>query len=62
MEMVNKSMRRLFVARLAIMTAFILGSGLNILAHHGWADFDRSKKVEISGIIVESKYETHTAS
>ena len=27
------------------------------MAHHGWADFDRSKKVEISGVIVESKYE-----
>jgi hypothetical protein len=50
-------MKRLFVSRLAIMTLFILSTGLNIMAHHGWADFDRSKKVEISGIIVKSKYE-----
>ena len=50
-------MKRLFMARLAIVTAFALSVGLNVMAHHGWADFDRSKKVEISGIIVESKYE-----
>lgn len=50
-------MKHLFVARLAIMIVLMLSTGLNIMAHHGWADFDRSKKVEISGIIVESKYE-----
>jgi Family of unknown function (DUF6152) len=50
-------MKRLFVSRLPIITVFMLSTGLNVMAHHGWADFDRSKKVEISGIIVESKYE-----
>jgi len=28
-----------------------------VMAHHGWADFDRTKQVEVSGIIIESKYE-----
>lgn len=50
-------MKRLFMARLAIVIAFALSVGLNVMAHHGWADFDRSKKVEVSGLIVESKYE-----
>lgn len=50
-------MKRLFMARLAIVTVFALNAGLNVMAHHGWADFDRSKKVELSGIIAESKYE-----
>ena len=49
--------KRLFMARLAIVTVLALSAGLNVMAHHGWADFDRSKKVEISGTIVESKYE-----
>lgn len=47
-------MRRLFWAFFAIaMTSGVL----SVTAHHGWADFDRSKKVEVSGVIVESKYE-----
>ena len=47
-------MKRLFWAFFAI----VLTSGfLNAMAHHGWADFDRSKKVEVNGVIVESKYE-----
>ena len=50
-------MKRLFMAGLAIVTVFALSDGSNVMAHHGWADFDRSKKVEISGIIVLSKYE-----
>ena len=50
-------MKRLFVARLAIMSVFIVSTGLHLMAHHGWADFDRSKKVKISGTIIESKYE-----
>jgi hypothetical protein len=50
-------MKRLSIAGLTIATVFALNAGLNVMAHHGWADFDRSKKVEISGIIVESKYE-----
>ena len=50
-------MKRLFMARLALVIVFALSVGLDVIAHHGWADFDRSKKVEISGIIVESKYE-----
>ena len=48
---------RLFVARLAVAVIAALSLGINVMAHHGWADFDRSKKVEISGVIVESKYE-----
>ena len=39
------------------MIALALGASLNVMAHHGWADFDRSKKVEVTGVIVESKYE-----
>ena len=50
-------MKRLFMARLALITVVALNAGFSVMAHHGWADFDRSKKVEISGIIVESKYE-----
>lgn len=47
-------MKRLF---LALAIALALSGGLSVMAHHGWADFDRSKKVEVSGVIVESKYE-----
>jgi hypothetical protein len=47
----------LFVVRLAVAITLALSFSLNVLAHHGWADFDRSKTVEISGVIVESKYE-----
>ena len=50
-------MKRFYIAPLAIVTVFALNAGLSVMAHHGWADFDRSKKVEISGIVVESKYE-----
>ncbi|HJU92854.1 MAG TPA: DUF6152 family protein [Pyrinomonadaceae bacterium] len=50
-------MQRLFIARSAVAVIAALSLGLNVMAHHGWADFDRSKKVEISGVIVESKYE-----
>jgi tRNA(Ile2) C34 agmatinyltransferase TiaS len=54
-------MKRLYKARLAAVILFALMVGLNVMAHHGWADFDRSKRVEIMGIIVESKYENpHT--
>ena len=42
---------------LTLILALTLGAGLNVMAHHGWADFDRSKKVEVTGVIVESKYE-----
>ena len=42
---------------LTLVIALALGTGLNAMAHHGWADFDRSKKVEVTGVIVESKYE-----
>jgi tRNA(Ile2) C34 agmatinyltransferase TiaS len=50
-------MNRFHIAGLTIVTVFVMSVGLNAMPHHGWADFDRSKKVEISGIIVESKYE-----
>lgn len=50
-------MKRLFTAPLAIAIVLTLSVGLNVMAHHGWADFDRSKRVEINGIIVETKYE-----
>ncbi len=50
-------MQRLFSARLAAAVMAVLSLVLNVTAHHGWADFDRSRKVEISGVIVESKYE-----
>ena len=39
------------------MIALALSSGLTVMAHHGWADFDRTKKVQVNGVIVESKYE-----
>jgi hypothetical protein len=61
LERGEQLMRFLSLARLAIVTIFALSVGLNVMAHHGWADFDRSKRVEISGIILESKYENpHT--
>ena len=47
-------MKRLFWAFFAIA---LTSAFLNVMAHHGWADFDRSKKVEVNGVIVESKYE-----
>ena len=47
-------MKRLF---LPLAIALALGGALSVMAHHGWADFDRSKKVEVNGVIVESKYE-----
>ena len=48
-------MKCLFLMHFAIVLA--LSAGLTVMAHHGWADFDRSKKVEVNGVIVESKYE-----
>lgn len=50
-----KLMKRLSRARLAMVIALTFGIGLNVMAHHGWADFDRTKTVELSGVIVESK-------
>lgn len=44
-----------------LISAFALSVGSNVIAHHGWAEFDRSRKVEVTGVIVESKYENpHT--
>ena len=48
-------MKPLFSTHFAIV--LVLSAGFSVMAHHGWADFDRSKKVEVSGVIVESKYE-----
>ena len=48
-------MKHLSLMRLVIVLA--LSAGFTVMAHHGWADFDRSKKVEVNGVIVESKYE-----
>ena len=48
-------MKRWFLMHFAIL--LLLGGTFTVLAHHGWADFDRSKKVEVNGVIVESKYE-----
>ena len=51
-------MKRLFLVRLTLGLIVGLSVGVGIVvAHHGWADFDRTKKVEINGIILESKYE-----
>ena len=50
-------MKRFYILGLATVTVFALNAGLNVMAHHGWANFDRSRKVEVSGTIVESKYE-----
>jgi hypothetical protein len=50
-------MNRLLRARPVMVIACALSVGLNVMAHHGWADFDRSKTVELSGVIVESKYQ-----
>ena len=50
-------MKRLYMLGLAAVTVFALNAGLNVMAHHGWTNFDRSRKVEVSGVIVESKYE-----
>ena len=48
-------MKRLFSMHFAIVLS--LSAAFTAMAHHGWADFDRSKKVEVNGVIVESKYE-----
>ena len=48
-------MKRLSIVHFAIV--LLLSAGLTVMAHHGWADFDRSKKVEVNGVIIESKYE-----
>ena len=48
-------MKRLFMMHFAIV--LMLSAAFSVLAHHGWADFDRSRKVEVNGVIVESKYE-----
>ena len=48
-------MKRLFLTHFGII--LVLSAGFSVMAHHGWADFDRSKKVEVNGVIVESKYE-----
>ena len=54
-------MNRFLTAGLVIFSALALSVGSSVLAHHGWADFDRSRKVELSGVIIESKYENpHT--
>ena len=51
-------MERLFLSRLTLGVIVGLSVGVGtVVAHHGWADFDRTKKVEIKGIILESKYE-----
>lgn len=50
-------MQHLFITRSMVAVIAALSLGLNVMAHHGWADFDRSKKVQISGVIVESKFE-----
>lgn len=47
----------LFVTHVALIFAAAMSFGFEVMAHHGWADFDRSKTVEISGVVVESKYE-----
>jgi tRNA(Ile2) C34 agmatinyltransferase TiaS len=54
-------MNRSLIATLVIIGTLALSVGSNVRAHHGWADFDRTRKVELSGVIVESKYENpHT--
>ena len=54
-------MNRALIVTLVIMGAFALSVAPNATAHHGWADFDRSRKVEVTGVIIESKYENpHT--
>ena len=55
--LVGRSSERIELRGKLTLSAAIASVGLNVMAHHGWADFDRSKKVEISGIVVESKYE-----
>ena len=54
-------MKYLFVSRVAFACVIALSVCLVAVAHHGWADFDRTKKVEVKGNIIESKYENpHT--
>jgi hypothetical protein len=51
-----KTLTRLAMA-LTICLSLIDLAGSATAAHHGWADYDRTKTVEISGVVVESKYE-----
>lgn len=50
-------MNRLINPGWLLASAVALSVCLTVMAHHGWADFDRSRKVEVSGQIIESKYE-----
>jgi len=49
-------MKRYFMG-MALLVLVVAPSGSALMGHHGWADFDRTKQVEVSGIIIESKYE-----
>ena len=54
----TKSLSKTRLAIMLITTLSLLNLvSLNVGAHHGWADFDRSKRVEVRGVIIESKYE-----
>ena len=50
-------MRDLSLARFVVATLAVLSLALNVAAHPGWTDFERGRRVEISGVTVESKYE-----
>lgn len=50
-------MKRFLVTRSAILSVLLITAAVSVAAHHGWADFDRTKRVEINGVIVESRYE-----
>lgn len=42
---------------LTMLAAISLGLGLPAQAHHGWSDYDAKTTLNLTGTIVESKYE-----
>ncbi len=52
-------MNRVVLVRIALTLAVIgtlISPPATNAAHHGWADFDRSRRVEFSGVIIASRY------
>jgi hypothetical protein len=48
--------KSLALARVAAAVAVAAGLISEAAAHHGWADFDRGRTVEVSGVVTESRY------
>ena len=49
--------RPLLTVASTLLTVAALGVGLPAQAHHGWSDYDAKTTLNLTGTIVESKYE-----